>query len=98
MTFEYTLNGISFEWDDRKAAHNLSAHRVTFETACEAFFDPFLVVDERTSVRGEMREAIIAMTANWRLLHVSFVLRSDVVRIISARPATKPERKLYEDQ
>ena len=49
-------------------------------------------------VEGEPREAVIAMTVSWRLLYVVYVERDDVIRIISARPAEKAERELYENQ
>ena len=98
MTVSYALHDIKFEWDSRKASGNLKKHGLSFETACEAFFDPFLVVVETRSVGGEFREAIIGMTVNWRLLHVAYVLREEVMRIVSARAATNPERKSYEDQ
>lgn len=43
MDIRYTLQGILFEWDADKAAHNFSKHQVPFETACEVFFDPFVI-------------------------------------------------------
>ena len=98
MTVSYTLYDIKFEWESRKASDNLKKHRVSFETACEAFFDPFLAAVETRRIGGEFREAIIGMTVNWRLLYVAYVLRDEVVRIVSARTATKAERKSYEDQ
>ena len=48
---------------------------------------------------GEIREAIIGMTINWRLFYVVYtILKDDVFRIISARPVTKHERQQYEEQ
>ena len=98
MDVSYTLHGIEFEWDSRKAAANLRKHKVSFETACEVFFDPFLRVVDAGVVEGEPREAVIAMTVNWQLLYVVYVEHDDVIRIISARPAEKEERELYENQ
>jgi uncharacterized DUF497 family protein len=72
-------------------------HDVSFEVACEAFFDPFLRYLEDETVDGEVRETIVGMTENWRLLYVVYVLREDMVRIVSARRVTKSERKWYED-
>ena len=98
MDTRYTLNEIEFIWDPRKAASNVKKHvGITFELACEAFFDPFLQVVEAGIVEGEAREAIIAMTASWRLLQVVYVMRDDEIRIISARLATKAERRIYEN-
>ena len=74
-------------------------HGVSFELACEAFFDPFLsLVDNAEEyVEGEFREKIVGLTAGWHLLFVVYVMREDRVRLISARPATNVERKQYED-
>jgi uncharacterized protein len=98
MKVSYTLQEISFEWERRKASANLLKHRISFETACEAFFDPFFCVVDAGMVEGEEREAVVGLTADWRLLYVVYVLRDDVVRIISARLAEKSEREFYENQ
>jgi len=98
MDVTYTLHEIGFEWDSRKAAANFRKHKVSFETVCEVFFDPFMRVVDTGVVEGEPREAVIAMTVSWRLLYVVYVERDDVIRIISARPAEKAERELYENQ
>ncbi|MEW5941472.1 MAG: BrnT family toxin, partial [Chloroflexota bacterium] len=42
MNIQYTLYEILFEWDSQKAIANLRKHGISFEQACEAFFDPFL--------------------------------------------------------
>ncbi len=56
-----------------------------------------MVVDEE-DVEGELRESVIGMTVDWRLLYVVYVMHEDVVRIISARVVTATERKRYEEQ
>jgi len=94
----YTLHEIKFEWDERKAKTNIRKHKVSFETACEAFFDPFLRVVNAGIVGGEPREAVIGMTESWRLLSVVYIEGVDVIRIVSARTAEKQERKIYEEQ
>lgn len=98
MTVSYVLNGIRFEWDSRKAAANLRNHGINFETVCEVFFDPLVRVVNAENHAGELRESAIGMTANWRLLYVVYTQRGKVLRIISARPVTNPERKNYENQ
>src|SRR5437016_2733394 len=95
MNLEYTLQGITFEWDSRKAAASLKEHRIQFETACEAFFDPFVLAVEEPVHLEERRDAIIGMTIGWRLV---YVLKGDVIRIISARTVTSRERIQYEDR
>jgi len=94
----YTLHEIKFEWDERKSKTNIRKHKVSFETACEAFFDPFLRVVNGGIVEGEPREAVIGMTENWRLLYIVYIVGDDVIRIVSARTAEKQERKIYEEQ
>jgi uncharacterized DUF497 family protein len=99
MDARYKLRGIIFEWDRRKAAANLRKHGISFELACEAFFDPFLHNLDEQIVDGEQRETIIGITSSWRLLYVVYVLQDDdIVRIISARLVTKVEREQYENQ
>lgn len=98
MPVRYSLQDIQFEWDRAKAAANRRKHGVEFEEACQAFFDPFLRVVDAGDEGGEAREGILGLTVGWQLLHVVFVERGDSFRIISARRATRPERRLYEDQ
>jgi hypothetical protein len=97
MKVDYQLHGIHFEWESEKAAKNLSKHGIHSENACEAFFDPFLCMVEPESVDGQIREAIIGMTMNWKLVYVVFSMREgDIFRLISARLVTKNERRIYE--
>jgi len=96
MDSEFDLNGIRFVWSQQKARTNLAKHQISFEQAAEAFFDPFLVVIE-ASVDDESRDAIVALDEQWNLLFVVHLeAENDRFRIISARRATKPERKKYE--
>jgi len=88
---------MEFEWDESKATANLTKHGVSFEEA-KTVFDNLLAVifnDEAHSV-GERREIIIGHSRNNRLLLISFTERSNVIRIISARLATRKEREDYE--
>ena len=98
MDVTCTLHQIEFEWDERKSKTNLRKHKISFETACEVFFDPFIRVVDAGIVEGEPREAVIGMTKNLRLLWVVFVEREEVIRLLSARSVEKGERTLYENQ
>jgi len=98
MNIRYTLYNIAFEWDSRKAVANFRKHDVSFELACEAFFDPFVCYLEDEVVEGEQRETIIGLTTTWQLLYIVYVLRDDIIRIVSARLATNTERESYENQ
>ncbi len=95
MDIVYRLQGIEFEWDNNKAQINLEKHGVTFEEAAEVFFDPFYQTGDATA-NNEQREFIIGYSLAYRLLLVVYVERAQRTRIISARPATRTERKLYE--
>lgn len=90
-------NGIRFVWDRGKAELNLRKHGVSFEVACEIFFDPLVHLLRSEMIGGEERETAIGMTEGWRLLVVVYTFRQEVIRVISARPATPGERDLYED-
>jgi len=92
----FILQGIEFEWDRRKAQLNLKKHGVSFEEATEVFFDPFYQHGD-ASTRGEAREFVLGYSARQRLLLVVHAERANRFRIISARPATRQERKQYEE-
>lgn len=87
-----------FTWDEKKAESNLKKHGVSFEEAMTVFLDPlaYAFEDESHSVR-ERREIMIGYSGAFRLLVVSFTQRGDTFRIITARLATKKERKEYEE-
>ena len=98
MDVRYSLHNITFEWDSRKADTNFRKHGISFELACDAFFDPFVYYVSEEMVNDELRESIIGMTANWRLIYVVYILRGDIVRVVSTRLVTKTERDEYENQ
>lgn len=87
-----------FEWDPRKAASNLRRHGVSFDEASTAFGDPLarLIDDPRHSV-GEHRMVLLGRSVQDRLLVVMFTERGDIIRLISARPATRRERRDHEE-
>ena len=95
MDVTYRLQGMVFEWDDRKAAGNFEKHGVTFEEAAEVFLDEFSV-DGDASVAGERRDSVLGYSGAQRLLLVVCTDRRNAMRIISARAATRAERKVYE--
>jgi uncharacterized DUF497 family protein len=88
-----------FEWDRAKAAGNIRKHGVSFDEAVTVFKDPLaFIFDDITHSEQEHREIIIGMSVLRRMILVCFVERiEDVVRIISARPATRQEIKDYEE-
>ena len=97
MDVVYRLQGIEFEWNAQKAQHNIEKHGVTFEEAAEVFFDPFYQEGDATPEDvTEQRDFILGYSVAQRLLLVVYTERSIRTRIISARPATRIERKHYE--
>jgi uncharacterized protein len=91
--------GLRFEWDRAKAARNIRNHRVTFDEAATVFADRRAVIfDDEAHSDTEKREIIIGHSALNRLLVVSFVqVSSGFVRVVSARTATRAERREYEE-
>jgi uncharacterized DUF497 family protein len=89
---------LEFEWDPRKAAANLAKHGVTFEEAATVFGDPLgrFLADPRHSSKEE-RFVLLGSSREGQLLTVMFVDRSDTIRIISVRRATRRERRDYEE-
>ena len=88
----------TFEWDNRKAAANERKHAVTFDMARDVFMDPFAIdeVDERADY-GEQRFVTTGMVEG-RLLFVAYTMRSDRIRIISARGAEPHEQRRYHEE
>jgi len=90
---------LRFEWDSKKAASNVTKHGVTFDEATTVFADPLAVIfDDEDHSQDELREIAIGHSILGQLLLVSFTERDKMlVRIISARKATRRERKDYEE-
>jgi uncharacterized protein len=89
---------MQFAWDPSKAASNLRDHRVTFEEASSVFGDALAITfDDPDHSEGESRLLTFGLSEQGRLLVVSHTERRGVVRIISARRATRAERKIYEE-
>ena len=87
-----------FEWDPSKAAANAARHGVGFEEASTAFGDPLgrIIPDPRHS-HAEERMILLGRSLRGRLLAVMFTERGDALRLISARPATRRERRDHEE-
>jgi uncharacterized DUF497 family protein len=89
---------VQFEWDPDKAAFNLRKHSVTFEEAQTVFEDDlFVVFEDPDHLVDEQRYLIMGQSRQGRLLVVAYTERSRRVRLISARQATRYERRAYEE-
>lgn len=97
MDTHFLYQGQRFVWDSEKASANVSKHGVSFEIACQIFFDPFLRIED-AATNEEQRDAAIDLTEDWTLLFVVHLLRDGgAIRIVSARHATTHERRFNGD-
>ena len=88
---------MQFEWDPQKANRNNKKHGVSFEKAVTVFYDPLSATfDDPDHSLGERRYVTIGRSAGGRLLVVSHTDKGESLRIISARLATRHERKRHE--
>ena len=92
------MTQIRFEWDPRKARSNNQKHGISFEEAQTVFFDEQgLLLEDPRPADEEERFILLGLSASLRLLVVVHALRHrDVIRIISARKATRLEKREYE--
>ncbi len=87
-----------FEWDDTKAERNTRNHGVSFDEAQTVFVDPLSVMKPDVEHSShEERLLIIGASHKHRVIVVSYTERGDIIRLISARKATRHERKQYEE-
>jgi uncharacterized DUF497 family protein len=87
---------VRFEYDPNKAAANLRKHRVSFADAEGVFGDPLAIALEDPDGEGESRFVAVGLGSAGELLVVVYSVREDKLRLISARRATRKERKRYE--
>ncbi len=91
---------IRFEWNQTKARSNLKKHGISFEEALSVFYDEYAIqfYDDGNSELGEARFLMLGLSNESRLVLVCYCERrsGEVIRIISARKATKNERRCYE--
>jgi hypothetical protein len=92
------MAGLAFEWGSRKASANRKKHGVSFEEASSAFSDEHaLVIADPDHSDDEDRFVLLGLSSALRLVVVihCFRERDDVIRIISARKASRTERSHY---
>ena len=97
---------IRFEWDEAKNLTNRRKHGVRFELAALVFLDPLFVSLKDRIEDGEQRWRTFGKVEGWTLLVVVHTAREvdeqgeafEVMRIISARQASRRERQLYEEE
>jgi uncharacterized protein len=90
--------GYEFEWDPIKAADNLRDHGVSFEEASSVFADPLaMLMADPDHSSDEVRYVLLGESSQRNLLVVAFAERPPRTRLISARAATRHERRQYEE-
>ena len=90
---------LKIEWDPRKAAINRAKHTVSFEEAVTVFGDPLgRITDDPRHSQLEERYVLLGRSERQRLLVVMFTERAQAIRLISARKATRRERREYEEK
>jgi uncharacterized protein len=90
---------MAFDWDEDKASGNLVKHGISFDEATSVFDDPlFLTFADPMHSIEEQRFLIMGETTTGNLLVVSYTDRTNITRIISARPVTRKERRAYESE
>ena len=87
---------MGFEWDSAKELANRKTHGVDFRTAAKVFLDPYVIEFDDLDAAGELRFNAIGLV-DGRMLFVTYTMRDDVVRIISARGAEPDEKRKYHE-
>ena len=87
-----------FDWDEGNSGKSERKHGVTDREAEEIFFNKPFVVAASPKGEHEIRHAALGKTYGSRLLTVVFTIRNEKIRVISARPMSRNERVLYEEE
>lgn len=94
------MRQLAFDWDQWNVQKNERKHGVSVLEAESCFFDPAHVIyrDVAHSTAREARYILYAKSMEGRILMVGFTMRRHKVRIITARPASRKEREVYEEK
>lgn len=87
---------MDFEWDNAKELANRNKHGIDFRTAAKVFLDPYVIELDDHDTAGEVRFNAIGLV-DGRMLFVTYTIKGDVVRIISARGAEPHEKRKYHE-
>jgi len=97
MTTYIVRMSFTFEWDEEKAAENLTKHGVSFSEASTVFADPLSrTIPDPLHSEAEDRFVVLGQSGLQHTLVVVHTYRGEVIRIINARTATSRERRDYE--
>ena len=87
---------MGYQWDPEKADLNFKKHGIDFADAVGVFEDEWALTIKQEIAESEQRFASIGMDFVGQIIVVVYTYRGDDIRLISARPATKLERNIYE--
>ena len=87
---------MEFEWDNAKETANRKKHGISFQTAAKVFLDPFAIEFDDLDTTGELRVNMIGLV-DGRMLFITYTMRGETVRIISARGAEPHEKRKYHE-
>jgi uncharacterized DUF497 family protein len=86
-----------FQWDDGNAEKNWVKHQVSRGETEQVFFNrPLVVVEGEQRAESTLRYYALGQTDARRLLFIVFTMRDDLIRVISARPMSRQERRVYD--
>jgi hypothetical protein len=94
------MNTLKFDWDKNKATKNLVKHKVSFEEAQSVFDDDFArLIPDPDHSEDEERFILLGLSCSLKVLVVVHCYKDEenIIRLISARKATKPESKIYKE-
>jgi len=86
---------IQFEWDEAKDRANRTKHGIAFDEAAELFFGDYVLIPARAGAGGEERWIAVGPLSGRPVIAVVHTDRSGRIRIISARPARREERRRF---
>ena len=89
---------MDYQWDSEKADLNNKKHGIDFADAVGVFEDEWALTIKQEIVENEQRHASVGTDFTGRIIVVVYTYRGDDIRLISARPATKAERNVYEQR
>ena len=94
------MSTLKFDWDKNKATKNLTKHKVSFEEAQSVFDDDFArLIPDPDHSEDEERFILLGLSCSLKVLVVVHCYKDEenIIRLISARKATKPESKIYKE-
>jgi uncharacterized DUF497 family protein len=87
---------VDFEWDSAKENVNRKKHGIDFRTAAKVFLDPDVIEFDDLDATGELRFNAIGLV-DGRMLFVTYAMKGEVVRVVSARGAEPHEKRKYHE-